>query len=340
MAETPTASVESVTDEQIQQQMQQSGQQNPVSQSSGPGITWMSLLAALSADDSTKPSSADVKVSCTLKRDGSNFRKWMNELVVAAINKECTEAIQKSTPNTRANAAALQFINTSIPEDWEPEGTAKHVAFDALTWICNRFQGGHDRSINKGWLNQLQNDKMTREETFEQYVTKKYSLYENLKGNSHSLEHEDLTNSVIDCLPLEFESSKTALYTQVIGMSQTQMVKHLRIQAYALRFDDLSPRPIPRAAPAILKTPANPPLLHEKTARHPSGAGSVENEATPSESARSGQRKELLIVLVDLQLEYLHLERQLHVRPQNPVQLSMLQMVLYLIMYICRPYMQ
>jgi hypothetical protein len=103
------------------------------------------------------------------------------------INKECTEALQKPTPNTRANAAALLLITTSVPEDWEPEGSAKHVAFDTLTWVCNRFQGGHDRSINKGWLNQLHNDKMTREETFEQYVTKKYSLYENLIGNNHSL---------------------------------------------------------------------------------------------------------------------------------------------------------
>jgi hypothetical protein len=125
MAETPRASVESVTDEQMQQQVQQSEQQNPGSQSSGPGITWMSMLAALSVDDSTKPSSANVKVSCTLKRDGSNVRKWMNGLVVAAIKKECTEAIQKPTPNTRANAAALQLITTSIPEDWEPEETAK-----------------------------------------------------------------------------------------------------------------------------------------------------------------------------------------------------------------------
>jgi hypothetical protein len=99
---------------------------------------------------------------------------------------------------------------------------------------------------------------MTRKETFEQYVTKKYALYDNLRGNNHSLEHEDLTNSVIDCLPLEFESSKTALYTQVIGMTQTQLVKHLRIQAYALKFDDLSPRPIPRAAPANPRVPTRP----------------------------------------------------------------------------------
>jgi hypothetical protein len=149
MAEPSAASVESVTDEQLQQQVQQSEQQTPGSSSSGPEITWMSLLAALSADDNTKPSSANIKVACTLKRDGSNFRKWMNGLVVAAINKECTEALQKPTPNTRANAAALQLITTSVPEDWEPEGSAKHVAFDTLTWVCNRFQGGHDAASTR-----------------------------------------------------------------------------------------------------------------------------------------------------------------------------------------------
>jgi hypothetical protein len=90
-------------------------------------------------------------------------------------------------------------------------------------------------------------------------VTRKYSLYDNLKGNRHPVEHEDLTNAVIDCLPLEFESSKTSLYTQVIGMSKSQMIKHLRIHAYALNFDDLNPRPVPRAAPANPKPFQRPP---------------------------------------------------------------------------------
>jgi transposase InsO family protein len=263
MAEAASASSESVIEEQQQQQMHQSEQKSGNGQSSAAGVTWMSMMAALSADDTTKPSTANVKVSCTLDRKGGNFRKWMTEMVVATINKDCAEAIQRPLPNTRANAAALQLITSSIPEDWEPEGDAKHIAFETLTWVCNKFQGGHDRTINKGWFKQLQEDRMTREENFEQYVTKKYSLYDNLRGNHHSVEHEDLTNAVIDCLPLEFESSKTSLYTQVIGMTKSQMVKHLRVQAYALKFDDLNPRPVPRAAPANPKvfqrpSPATP----------------------------------------------------------------------------------
>jgi hypothetical protein len=208
MAETPSGSNASVVEEQQQHQNQHSEQKSMEEQSSGPGLTWMSLLGALLADDTTKPSTANVKVSCMLDRNGGNVRKWMTEMVVAAINKDCTEAIQKPLPNTRANAAALQLITSSIPADWEPEGSAKHVAFDALTWVCNRFQGGHDRTINKGWYRQLQEDRMERDENFEQFVTKKYSLYDNLRGNRHPVEHEDLTNAVIDCLPLEFESSK------------------------------------------------------------------------------------------------------------------------------------
>jgi hypothetical protein len=234
MAEAASASSESVVEEQQQQQMHQSEQKSGNGRSSAAGVTWMSMMAALSADDTTKPSTANVKVSCIMDRKGGNFRKWMTEMVVATINKDCAEAIQRPLPNTRANAAALQLITSSIPEDWEPEGDAKHIAFETLTWVCNKFQGGHDRTINKGWFKQLQEDRMTREENFEQYVTKKYSLYDNLRGNHHSVEHEDLTNAVIDCLPLEFESSKTSLYTHVIGMTKSQLVKHLRVQAYAL----------------------------------------------------------------------------------------------------------
>jgi hypothetical protein len=173
MAESPTASTGSAAEEQQQQQMQHTEQRSMDAQSNGSDLTWLSLLAALSADDSTKPSTANVKVSCTLDRNGANVRKWMTEMVVAAINKDCAEAIQKPLPNTRANAAALQPITSSIPEDWEPEGSAKHVAFDALKWVCNSFQGGHDRTINKGWFRQLQEDRMSREENFEQSVTKK-----------------------------------------------------------------------------------------------------------------------------------------------------------------------
>jgi hypothetical protein len=263
MAEAASASSESVIEEQQEQQMQQSEQKSGNGQSSGAGVTWMSMMAALSADDTTKPSTANVKVSCTLDRKGGNFRKWMTEIVVATINKDCAEAIQRPLPNTRANAAALQLITSSIPEDWEPEGDAKHIAFETLTWVCNNFQGGHDRTINKGWFKQLQEDRMTREENFDQYVTKKYSLYDNLRGNHHSVEHEDLTNAVIDCLPLEFETSKLSLYTRVIGMTKSQIVKHLRVQAYALKSDDLNPRPVPRASPANPKvfqrpSPATP----------------------------------------------------------------------------------
>jgi hypothetical protein len=113
--------------------MHQSEQKSGKGQSSAAGVTWMSMMAALSADDTTKPSTANVKVSCILDRKGGNFRKWMTDMVVATINKDCAEAIQRPLPNTRANAAALQLITSSIPEDWEPEGDAKHIAFETLT---------------------------------------------------------------------------------------------------------------------------------------------------------------------------------------------------------------
>jgi hypothetical protein len=320
MAETPTASNASVAEEQQQQQNQHTEQRSMEEQSSGSGLTWMSLLGVLSADDSTKPSTANVKVSCMLDRNGANVRKWMTEMVVAAINKDCTEAIQKPLPNTRANAAALQLITSSIPEDWEPEGSAKHVAFDALTWVCNRFQGGHDRTINKGWYLQLQEDMMTRDENFEQFVTKKYSLYDNLRGNRQPVEHEDLTNALIDCLPLEFESSKTSLYTQVIGMSKSQMIKHLRIQAYALKFDDLNPRPVPRAAPANPKPFQRSPIAAQDDRRTTVRCWECGDRGHTRRDCKKWADENLQDVTVDLQLARQHLALHLHVRPLNPLQ--------------------
>jgi hypothetical protein len=87
MAETPTTRNASVAEEQQQQQRQHTEQRSMEEQSSGSDLTWMSLLGALSADDSTKPSTANVKVSCMLDRNGANVRKWMTEMVVAATNR-------------------------------------------------------------------------------------------------------------------------------------------------------------------------------------------------------------------------------------------------------------
>jgi hypothetical protein len=165
---------------------------------------------------------------------------------------------------------------------------------------------------------------MTREETFEQFVTKKYALYDNPRGNHHPLEHEDLTNSVIDCFPLEFESSKTALSTQVIGMSKTQLIKHLRMQAYALKFDDFSPRPVPRAAPATPRVPPRP-----LSAARDNIKASVrcwecgEREDTPSGTAENGLRRALPATQVDLQLERQQRALLPHVRSLNLVQQGM-----------------
>lgn len=247
-----------------------SEQQNGAGPSSNTGGTATTVphpliaqLTSLVDGDPTKPSTSNVKVAHPLKADGSNISQWLNDVAVAVINKECAEVLQKPMPNTRGNAAALQLITGSIPEDWTLEGTAKFVAYDALLWVVNRFQGGHDKTVNKEWFRQLTNDKMTHEENLEQYVSRKYTLYENLVGNNHSLDHEDLTNAVIDCLPLEFESSKVALYTQVRNLTKTQMIQHLRVQAYALKFNDRLPRPLPRAAPA------NPKIQHGREGTEP-----------------------------------------------------------------------
>jgi hypothetical protein len=58
---------------------------------------------------------------------------------------------------------------------------------------------------------------MTREENFEQFVTRKYALFDNLRGNHHPVEHEDLTNAVIDYLPVALSGSLALLSLWCLG---------------------------------------------------------------------------------------------------------------------------
>jgi hypothetical protein len=100
-------------------------------------------------------------------------------------------------------------------------------------------------------------------------------------------------------------------------MTKSQMIKHLRIQAYALKFDDLSPRPVPRAAPANPKPFQRTP---KKTGGPLYDAGSVEIEDTHGATARSGLMRMLQDVTVDQQPARQHLALHLHVSPLNPLQ--------------------
>jgi hypothetical protein len=52
----------------------------------------VSILTALLHEDTTKPSTANVKVAHPLLKDGWNFTNWLYDLTTAAIHKECTEA--------------------------------------------------------------------------------------------------------------------------------------------------------------------------------------------------------------------------------------------------------
>jgi hypothetical protein len=136
----------------------------------------------------------------------------MYALLTAAISKDCVEALQSPLPSTRANAAAMMLITDSVPEEWAVACTLQPSAFDALTALLRKFQGGYEKSINREWARQLEKEVMTREETLESLVTKKTVLYENLLANSHSLDPEDLSNAIVDCLPPEMHECKPPLY--------------------------------------------------------------------------------------------------------------------------------
>ncbi len=81
-------------------------------------------------------------------------------------------------------------------------------------------------------------------------------LYESLLANSHPLEPEDLSNAIVDCLPQEMHSCIPPLYGALYDQTPTQMLRLLRLHAYGVKFNDQIPRPLRKAAPAIVKPSA------------------------------------------------------------------------------------
>eukprot|EP00884_Botryococcus_braunii_P007680 jgi/Botrbrau1/16913/Bobra.0374s0003.1 len=240
--------------------MDQLNQQPPVSlggqstEQEKTALPVVSILTALLHEDTTKPSTTNVKVAHPLLKDGWNFKSWLYDLTTAAIHKECTEAFQKPLPFTRANAAAMMLITGSVPVEWSPMLTMKPSAFDALLYIANKFTGGHNKSVNRQWLHTLKTEHMTREETFETFVMKKFILFQNLLDNSHSIDPEDVTNAIVDCLPTELAQFKGALYGHCCGRSSEDVVKILQSHAYGAGFNDQLPRPLPKAAAVLPKS--------------------------------------------------------------------------------------
>jgi hypothetical protein len=182
----PAQSVESSAP--MDQQSQQLPPVDPLVQSVAEekkeALPVVSILTALLHEDTTKPSTANVKVAHPLLKDGWNLTNWLYDLTTAAIHKECTEAFQKSMPYTKANAAAMMLITHSVPVEWGPMLTMQPSAFDALLYIARKYTGGHNKSVNRQWLHTLKTERMTNEETFETFVMKKFILYQNLLNNS------------------------------------------------------------------------------------------------------------------------------------------------------------
>eukprot|EP00884_Botryococcus_braunii_P005314 jgi/Botrbrau1/14784/Bobra.0284s0016.1 len=148
----------------------------------------------------------------------------------------------------------MMLITGSVPVEWSPMLTMKPSAFDALLYIANKFTGGHNKSVNRQWLHTLKTEHMTREETFETFVMKKFILFQNLLDNSHSIDPEDVTNAIVDCLPTELAQFKGALYGHCCGRSSEDVVKILQSHAYGAGFNDQLPRPLPKAAAVLPKS--------------------------------------------------------------------------------------
>jgi len=203
-------------------------------------------MTALLDSDQTKPNNSNVKVAQPLQRNGSNTHVWVSHVINAAIMKECQEAFQNPLPGTRANAAALYLLTSSTPEDWGPAIVSQPSAYHALVWITTKFQGGHNMEINEEWLRQLQTVRMTRDETLDEYVQAKWTLYENLVGNCAPVNRKVLNKAIVDCLPLELAAGSSGLYALCVHRSREEVMEILRSHAYGLNFNDQVPRPAPK----------------------------------------------------------------------------------------------
>jgi len=75
------------------------------------------------------------------------------------------------------NAAALSLLATSIPEIWANQVTSQPTAHHAFIWIKQKYRGGFNSVANTAWMRQLQDIKMTREETIDAYVSRAEDLF-------------------------------------------------------------------------------------------------------------------------------------------------------------------
>ena len=248
-------SVHPATGTIMRQAIELEKRQNPLGslQSLHPMNPAVTEMTEILKEDTTRPTTATVKMTHCLEPTGDNFRLWTYDLVTSCVVKECIEAIQKPLPKTRANAAALMLILSSTPKQWGGAIALQPSAFEALAWITKKFQGGFERGINKVWLRRLEGEGMTREETFDLYVQRKYELFQNLVNNHAQIDEEDLIKAIVNNLPAELESCRNSLYGACEGKTMAGVIKSIRVHAHGKDFDDHTPRPLPKVAAAVPK---------------------------------------------------------------------------------------
>ena len=249
---------------QIAPTAQQTGQTLPAVQpvpSRSRGSSIVHELTQDMDDDPTNPSTSSVRMSQNLDPDGVNVNPWVYDFVNCCITKQCVEAIKKPLPRTKANSAALGLLLSSIPKALTYQ-VARMNAYDALMWITSKYQGGTNKAINNEWFRRLSEECMTREETLEEYVMRKHTLYQSLLDNHHPLSPDDLSKFIVDGLPAEFGPGRASLYAPCAGDDPNNILRFLRLHAHGIRFNDMTPRPAPKAAkttvPERNRTDSNP----------------------------------------------------------------------------------
>lgn len=211
--------------------------------------TFNAILTAVE-NDTTPLSSANVKVALKLKEDGTNYPAWEACYLNACIAKEVAHTVVKPVPCTKANAAATSLLSSSIPEIWVNHVTTLPTAHEAFLWIRAKYRGGFNTAANTTWMRQLQEIRMTREETLDAYVSRVESLYSNLVANNRAIDLEEAVGHLVNGLPAEFDGCKSSLLVTCMAQQFPGVLRTLVQVANSIRFNDQTPRPTPRAAMA------------------------------------------------------------------------------------------
>jgi hypothetical protein len=216
-----------------------------------PGID--ALLSTYDPKDPTEVNQVRVEMSHSLDDDGANFETWDRDLKSACESKGkwVTVALLNHLPRTKADSAAKQLINSKITRVASRMIAGLESGHTMYMAIRAMYVGGSNWHANHRWLAELHHKRMSTEETFLDFVSRKQELVTALQNNGYMVRWGELAQAVFLNLPAEFGPHYINLQGQNQRSTAREMVYALENLAKEIGFNDQQPR-----AKRVVPTPA------------------------------------------------------------------------------------